>query len=165
MKKRDKKRFKRKDINISNIEISHIDDFLDDEIAPDKRADKKKADQSKISNKSNMNLVRGRVIELFSNYRSLVKINDLEVICYVSGRLKHYNLETRNILAVGDWVKVEMGLKNRIEEIEERKNTLNRYTEDSFQKKIVVASNLDNAVILTSCSQPAVNFGMVDRIL
>ncbi|MCF7918349.1 MAG: ribosome small subunit-dependent GTPase A [Candidatus Cloacimonetes bacterium] len=165
MKKRDKKVFKRKDLNISNIEITHVDDFLDDAITHERRAEKKPAGKSKISSKSNLNLVRGRIMELYSNYKCLVKIDNEELVCHIGGRLKQYDLDTRNILAVGDWVKIDISAKRRIEEIEERKNTLYRYTEDSFQKKIVVAANLDNVVILTSCKQPALNFGMVDRLL
>lgn len=165
MKKRDRKRFKRKDISISNVDIKNIDDFIDDEIAPDRRAEKKPASKSKISGKSNLKLIRGRIVELYSNYRCLVDIGDSRIKCHVSGRLKQFNLDTRNILAAGDWVKVDVLSKNRIEEIEERKNILVRYTEDSFQKKIIVASNLDHVVILTSCREPKINFGLVDRVL
>ncbi len=165
MKKKDKKKFKRQDISITNTDISVLDDFLDDEIAPEKKAEKKLSAKGLKSQKSDMKLISGRIIEIYSNYKCLVKSENRDLICHISGRLKNLKLETRNIIAVGDWVKLDSTGKYRIEEIVNRKNTLVRYTEDSFQKEIVIVANIDNVIIMTSCRNPELNFGMVDRLI
>ncbi len=165
MKKRDKKKFKRQDINIGNMDVTDLDDFIDEEVIHQRKAEKKLQIKGKKSQKSDLNLVKGRVIEIFSNYKCLVRYNDDDIVCHISGRLKHLSLETRNIIAVGDWVKVELDSGNRIEEIIERKNTLVRYSEDNFQKKIVIAANIDNVIIMSSCHEPELNLGMIDRLI
>ncbi len=165
MKKKDKKKFKRQDISITNTDISEIDDFLDDEVVHEKKAEKKLSAKGLKSQKSDMELITGRITEIYSNYKCLVKTEESEFVCHISGRLKNLKLETRNIMAVGDWVKLDISGKYRIEEIVKRKNTLVRYTEDSYQKKIVIAANIDNVIIMTSCRSPELNFGMVDRLI
>jgi len=165
MKKKDHKKFKRQDISITNTDISNLDDFLDEEIIHEKKADKKLLKKGLKSQKSDLKLLSGRVIEIHSNYKCLVEFENKRLICPVSGRLKHLRLNTRNIIAVGDWVKIDTSGENRIEEICERKNTLVRYTEDSFQKGILIAANIDNVIIMTSCHNPELNFGMVDRLI
>ena len=79
IKKRDKKKFKRKNINISNIELTDIDHFTDDEVSEEKRAEKKSIEKGKISNKSDLELAKGRILEVRSNYMCLVKIGDEEL--------------------------------------------------------------------------------------
>ncbi|MCF7911008.1 MAG: ribosome small subunit-dependent GTPase A [Candidatus Cloacimonetes bacterium] len=165
MKKKDRKKFKRQDISISNADISGIDDFIDEEVIHEKKADKKLLKKGLKSQKSDLKLLSGRVVEIYSNYKCLVESENTRLICPVSGRLKHLQHNTRNIVAVGDWVKIDTSVENRIEEICERKNTLVRYTEDSFQKGILIAANIDNVIIMTSYHNPELNFGLVDRLI
>lgn len=165
MKRKDRKKFKRQDIKISNIEVIDPDDFLDDEVVAEKKASKRLRKKSDKSQKSDLQLIPGRIIEVNSNYKCKVKTSENVIDCHVSGRLKNLRLETRNIISVGDYVKIDIHGQNRIEEIEPRKNKLIRYTEDRFQKKIIIASNIDNVVIITSCHDPELNLGMVDRLI
>jgi len=165
MKKRDRKKFKRQDISITNTEISNLDDFIDEEVIHERKADKKLFKKGIKSQKSDLKLETGRVVEIFSNYKCLVEWKNNRLICPISGRLKHLRLNSRNIVAVGDWVKIDISGENRIEEICERKNTLIRYTEDNFQKEILIAANIDNVIIMTSCHSPELNFGIVDRLI
>jgi ribosome biogenesis GTPase len=70
-------------------------------------------------------------------------------------------------MAVGDRVKVNIsqGTPYRIEELAKRNNKLMRYSEGSYQKEILIASNMDYAIITVSCVQPMLKLGMIDRFI
>ena len=167
-KKREKKKFKRQNIKLQNIDIESVDDFESSEVVSEKRAEKKTKDKCKATLKSDIFLKKGRVIQIMSNYRTNVKINDKVEECNIGGRLKQINFETRNVLAIGDEVQVDVKNQNRIETILPRKNSLSRYLEyleDEFQKEIVVASNIDQVIVTTSIKEPEISFGLIDRYI
>jgi len=66
---------------------------------------------------------------------------------------------------VGDFVNVDEADYPRIEEILPRKNSLSRYSEDSFQTEITIAANIDQIVITNSIYEPEINYGLIDRYL
>ncbi len=164
-KKKDKKKFKRKNLKISNITINDIDDFYENEIVEEKKAARKLAHKIDLSSKSGLNLQKGRVIEIKSNYRCIAKINNKLINAVLGGRLKQSNKETRNILAVGDYVNIDLSDNSRIEEILPRKNVLARFTEDEFQYQLIIASNIDQVIITSSFHEPDINFGLIDRFI
>ena len=164
-KKRDKKKFKRKNIKISNIELGDIDHFTDDEISEEKRAEKKLIEKGKISSKRNLKLERGRILEVRSNYKCVVKISDKGLICTLGGRFKQVNFETKNIVATGDYVNVDVSGDPRIEEIIARTNTLSRFSDNDFQTEIIIASNIDQVIITSSYKDPQLNLGLIDRYI
>ena len=164
-KKRDKKKFKRKNINISNVELTDIDHFTDDEVSEEKRAEKKSIEKGKISNKSDLELAKGRILEVRSNYMCLVKIGDEELTCTLGGRFKQVNFETKSIVAAGDYVNVDISRDLRIEEILDRNNTLSRFSDNDFQTEIIIASNVDQVIITSSYKDPQLNLGLIDRYI
>ncbi len=165
IKKKNKKKFKRKKLQMTNLNFDNTDEFEDREIIEEKRAEKKTLEKGKISQKSQLNLKKGRILEISSNYRCRVKIESSETICSLSGRLKQINFETRNIISVGDFVNVDISDEPRIEEILSRKNILSRFSEDSFQTQIILASNVSQVVITSSIKEPVLNLGLIDRFL
>ncbi|MDA3814171.1 MAG: ribosome small subunit-dependent GTPase A [Candidatus Cloacimonetes bacterium] len=164
-KKREKKKFKRKNIKISNIELTDIDHFTDDEISEEKRAEKKLIEKGKTSNKRNLKLERGRILEVRSNYKCLVKIGDKELFCTLGGRFKQVNFETKSIITAGDYVNVDVSGDSRIEEIIDRTNTLSRFSDNDFQIEIIIASNIDQVIITSSYKDPQLNLGLIDRYI
>ncbi len=164
-KKRDKKRFKRENIKISNVELGDVDHFTDNAISEEKRAEKKLIEKGKISNKRNLKLEHGRILEIRSNYKCVVKIKDKELICTLGGRFKQVNFETKSIVAAGDYVNVDVSGDPRIEEIIERANTLSRFSDNDFQIEIVIASNIDQVIITSSYRDPQLNLGLIDRYI
>ena len=165
MNKKDKKKFKRQNLRLRNLEITNLNNFEDDEVIEDKRASKKISESSEKSKKSNLNLKKARVIEVLSNNKCNVKCDNETIECIIGGRLKQINHHTRTIVAVGDIVNIDMSDKNRIEEILPRKNSLSRFTEDSFQKEVILAANIDQVVITSSFYDPEINTGLIDRYL
>jgi len=164
-KKRDKKKFKRKNINISNVELTDIDHFTDDEVSEEKRAEKKSIEKGKISKKRDLELAKGRILEVRSNYVCFVKIGDKEVTCSLGGRFKQVNFETKSIVAAGDYVNVDISGDFRIEEILDRTNTLSRFSDNDFQTEIIIASNVDQVIITSSYKDPQLNLGLIDRYI
>lgn len=164
-KKKDKKKFKRKNIKISNIKIHNLEDFYDDEIVEEKKAVSKLSHKMETSSKSGLNLKKGRIIEIQSNYRSIVQVGKETHECVLGGRLKQLNERSKHLLAVGDYVNVDFTEKPRIEEIMKRKNVLSRFSEENFQYQLILASNIDQVIITTSFKQPELNFGLIDRFI
>jgi len=164
-KKRDKKKFKRKNINISNVELTDIDHFTEDEVTEEKRAEKKSIEKGKISSKRDLELAKGRILEVRSNYVCLVKIGNEEVTCSLGGRFKQVNFETKSIVAAGDYVNVDVSGDFRIEEILDRTNTLSRFSDNDFQTEIIIASNVDQVIITSSYKDPQLNLGLIDRYI
>ena len=164
-KKRDKKKFKRKNIKISNVELTDIDHFTEDEVSVEKRAEKKLIEKGKHSSKRNLKLKQGRILEVRSNYKCLVKIDKEDLLCTLGGRFKQVNFETKSIVAAGDYVNVDVSSDPRIEEIVDRTNTLSRFSDNDFQTEIIIASNVDQVVITSSYKDPMLNLGLVDRYI
>ena len=166
MKQKDKKVLKRLKQNLSNTEIQDSDFY--DEIQSDTcQKSKRTHEKSGRSLKKNLVLQKGRIVEVKSNYLNIVRIGEEEFPCSISGRLKQYLYQTHLLTAVGDWVEVDVSAKPdyRIEIMLPRNNTLSRYTEGSYQKEIVVASNLDYLVITASWKLPMLKPGLIDRYL
>jgi ribosome biogenesis GTPase len=165
MNKKDKKKFKRKNIRLKNVSLDDINNFEDEEVVEEKRAAQKSLEKGEKSSKSDLNLKLARVIEVLSNNRCLVKYSDQTISCVIGGRLKQISHNTRSILAVGDLVHINLANKNRVEEILPRQNSLSRFTEDSFQREVIIAANIDQVVITAAFSEPEFSIGLIDRYL
>ncbi len=166
MKQKDKKITRLNKENLSNTEVQD-GDFYDD-LQSDARRKSKRTDlKSRVSLKKNLKLQKGRIVEVKSNYLNIVRIGDEEYPCSISGRLKQYLFKTHLLTSVGDWVEVDTSAHPdyRIEILLPRRNTLSRYTEGSFQKEVIVASNVDYLVITASWKMPMLKPGLIDRYL
>ena len=165
IKKRDKKKFIRRNIKIKNVDIDNIESFYESDIIEEKRAQKKLSKKVAISQKSGLKLKKGRILEVRSNYKCIVSISNEQLMCTLSGRLKQLNLGTRNLISVGDFVNVDVSELPRIEEILPRKNSLSRYMDDNLQTEIVIAANIDQVVITASFREPDLSLGLIDRYI
>ena len=165
IKKREKKRFIRKNLKFQNVNIENIDAFDHEEIVEEKRATKKIVQKSEASQKSNLILKIGRILEIKTNYVCLVNVAEKTIECTLSGRLKQIDYETRRLVAVGDYVNVDFSDNPRIEEILPRRNVLSRFSEENFQKEVILASNIDQVIITTSVKEPEINLSLLDRYI
>lgn len=166
MKQKDKKRRASYTGRLKHISLPETDILDESRVSSTyktARVDSKR-DQSF---KSGMNLKKGRVLAVMSNYRCLVQIQDEQVIASIGGRLRQFRYKSTSMLAVGDYVKVDMSLEPdyRIEDILPRKNRLSRYDSGSFQKEILVAANIDQLIITSSWRMPMYKPGLIDRYL
>jgi ribosome biogenesis GTPase / thiamine phosphate phosphatase len=167
MKQKDKKVTNRgQSEKHSNVEVLD-NDYYDDLQGDVSRKSKRTGEKSHQTLKKNLTLKQGRIVEVKSNYLNIVRIDDKEYVCQISGRLKQYLFKTKLLTAVGDWIMVDVTAEPdyRIEEMLPRKNALVRYTENNFQKEIIVASNIDYLVITASWLMPMLKPGLIDRYL
>ncbi len=166
MKQKDKKRSKKYDGRLKNISLPDLE-VLDDEKHNTGFKSSRSAHKRDIIHKSGSKLMKGRVIEVMSNYQCRIKLEDKEVYASIGGRLKQFKNEASGILAVGDYVQVDTSLKPdfRVENILPRINSMIRYSSGSFQKEIALAANIDQIVITTSWRMPIFKPGLVDRYL
>lgn len=169
-KKRDKKKFVRHKCSFSNVPLNWIDENEVEAVENCKSAEKSKIEKKQFSTKSNLKLVRGRIVEVKSNYICQVEISGRVHECVLGGRLKNINFETKNLVAVGDYVNVDMSQRSQaeyflIEEICPREKILVRFPDISYQEEIIIASNIDQVVITSSVSEPGLKWGLIDRYL
>ncbi len=166
-KRRDKIRTKTTEKNLKNISIDNIDDFLDEDYSHEKKAVSRGQNRNKKSLKRDITLEEGLITGIMTNNMFKVRLQGEEVTALMGGRLKQFMFNQRRVMAIGDKVKIDtaQGSPYRIEELIERRNKLMRYSEGSYQKEILIASNIDYAIITVSCVQPMLKLGMIDRFI
>lgn len=92
-----------------------------------------------------------------------------DVRCRIIGKFRLDGLVTTNPVAVGDEVDVEMeaGEENTgiIKKISPRKNYVIRQSPRKKHQLHILASNVDQAIVITTIVQPALKQGFIDRFL
>jgi ribosome biogenesis GTPase len=166
-KRKDKVRIKSTERNLKNVHIDDVDDFLDYDYSHEKKAVSRGQNRNKKTLKRDVNLEDGLITEIMTNNMFKVRLNGQEVTALLGGRLKQFMFNQRRVMAIGDKVKIDtsQGSPYRIEELIDRKNKLMRYSEGSYQKEILIASNMDYAIITVSCVQPMLKLGIIDRFI
>ena len=97
-----------------------------------------------------------------------VMTSDQEIIeCKIKGRFRIKGLRTTNPVAVGDHVEIEISPSGDavIIDINERKNYIVRKATKLSKATHIIASNLDQAIIIVSLIKPRTSTGFIDRFL
>ncbi|THH40095.1 ribosome small subunit-dependent GTPase A [Neolewinella litorea] len=95
---------------------------------------------------------------------------DRELRCRVAGKFRLDELNLTNPIAVGDRVRVEVETNNdeetgAIREIDDRRNYVVRQSPRRKHDLHLIASNVDQAVLITTIIDPGVKLGFIDRFL
>lgn len=92
--------------------------------------------------------------------------------CIAKGRLRTKGYSTTNPLAVGDVVDFEPAaemvgkeLVGAIHKLHDRRNYLVRKSVNLSHAKHVLASNMDQCLVLVTVARPFTSFGFIDRVL
>ncbi len=96
---------------------------------------------------------------------SIVKGGDGKIYrCSLRRVLKNLATDQRHVLVAGDQVRIQRAGADQawIVRIEPRRSTLSR---TSKQRRHIIASNVDQLLIVTSASQPAIKPNLIDRLL
>ncbi len=127
--------------------------------------------------------MKGRVVRIESKDVYVLTDEGNELRCVVPGRLKKRfllkknKLKTLDIVAVGDFVSVELKNENGeeigvITDVEERVNYISRKApkirgrgEKGERLEQTIAANVDNLIIVASIKSPEFNNRFVDRML
>ncbi|MDD4148274.1 MAG: ribosome small subunit-dependent GTPase A, partial [Candidatus Cloacimonetes bacterium] len=107
MKQKDKKRTKKYTGRLKNICLPDLD-ILDDEHHDIGFKSSRSAHKRNLVLKSDTELRKARVIEVMSNYQCRINLDDKQVNASIGGRLKQFKNESSGILAVGDYVEVDI---------------------------------------------------------
>ncbi len=87
--------------------------------------------------------------------------------CRLKGKIRLDDRKTTNPVAVGDTVDVECDKdgSNQISKIYPRKNYIIRKSINLSKQAHIIASNLDQAIILATLVAPRTSLGFIDRLL
>ncbi len=88
--------------------------------------------------------------------------------CRIKGKFRLAEIKNTNPIAVGDVVdcEVEEGKENTvITKIHPRKNYIIRKSTNLSKQTHIIASNIDQAVIIATVASPRTSFGFIDRFL
>ncbi len=101
-----------------------------------------------------------------SNY--LVRLENGEVVsCKLKGKIRLDDRKTTNPVTVGD--KVDLELENETEgvisKIHARKNYIIRKSINLSKQAHILASNLDQAILIATIVEPRTSLGFIDRFL
>lgn len=111
-------------------------------------------------------MMQGTVIKSTgSNY--LVKVNGTVHLCRLKGKIRMEGRKTTNPIAVGDIVDIELEDNDEanIIKIHPRKNYIIRKSINLSKQSQILASNLDQAVLIATLVSPRTSLGFMDRFL
>ena len=111
-------------------------------------------------------MMQGTVIKSTgSNY--LVKVNGTVHLCRLKGKIRMEGRKTTNPIAVGDIVDIvlEDNDEANIVKIHPRKNYIIRKSINLSKQSQILASNLDQAVLIATLVSPRTSLGFMDRFL
>ncbi|MDH3943186.1 MAG: ribosome small subunit-dependent GTPase A [Anaerolineae bacterium] len=114
-----------------------------------------------------MELERGIVLRSQSGFYDLETEGGERVTARLRGRVKR-GPKTGDLVAVGDWVRFSRPGETEvmIEEVEERRTQLSRMSPNpSGEYEQIIMANLDQAVFVFACADPAPRLRMLDRFL
>ncbi|MBS0604856.1 MAG: ribosome small subunit-dependent GTPase A [Verrucomicrobia bacterium] len=133
----------------------------------------KKSDQDQLKKKTSLadsdgteHLLRGRVLAILPE-GTLVSCGDKEYLCSLKGSLKQDKSRMKNLLAVGDFVRIEEsgGDQGCIAKVEERHSILSRADNLSRNKEQLIAVNIDQVLITASVIFPPLKPFLIDRYI
>jgi ribosome biogenesis GTPase len=115
-----------------------------------------------------MDMIEGIVLKSTGSWYTVKLADGSRLQCRIKGKFRLDGIKHTNPIAVGDKVDIEMeegqdlGVINRIHE---RKNYIIRKASNLSKQTHILASNLDQAIIVASLVQPATSLGFIDRFL
>ena len=114
--------------------------------------------------------MRGVVIKSTGSWYQVREIDSgLLLNCRIKGKFRITGIKSTNPLAVGDVVVFELedGYEHQgiISGIEDRRNYIIRKSVNLSKRIQIIASNMDQALLVTTLAQPATSTGFMDRFL
>ena len=98
----------------------------------------------------------------------LVRLNSGELLeCRLKGKIRLDDRKTTNPVAVGDMVDIQRDKdgSNQITNIHPRKNYIIRKSINLSKQAHIIASNLDQAILVATLVAPRTSLGFIDRFL
>jgi ribosome biogenesis GTPase len=109
-------------------------------------------------------MIRGRVIKSTGSFYSVDTESGETVQARARGKFRNKKIRTTNPIAVGDWVKMELKEDDYIiTEIQERHNYIVRKSVNLSKQSHIIASNIDQAVLVATLVNPRTLPAFIDR--
>lgn len=112
--------------------------------------------------------MRGRIIQSTGSWYKVETEVGIIYSAKLRGRFKIQGIKSTNPIAVGDWVIFEWDEQRdtaSITGIEERNNYIVRRSVNLSKQSHIIASNIDQALVVVTISQPRTSTGFIDRFL
>lgn len=111
--------------------------------------------------------MKGVVIKSTGSWYSVLGENGSLIECGIKGKFRIQGIKTTNPIAVGDKVEYEMESNGKgvIFKIEDRKNYIIRKSINLSKQSHILASNIDQALLIVTLAFPRTSAGFVDRFL
>ena len=113
--------------------------------------------------------MRGRVYKSTGSWYGVKAEDGHYYQCRLRGKFRNAKLKVNNPIAVGDWVTLSTEGEEKgsavITQIEDRENYIIRKSTRKNGFSHILASNLDQAVLLATLSFPRTSLGFIDRFL
>lgn len=115
----------------------------------------------------NKDLIEGRVIKNTGSTYTVKTVSGEEFPCKIKGNFRIKGIRTTNPVAVGDLVKIYHASDDAyyIKEIILRKNYIIRRASNLSKESHILASNIDQALLVVSIFNPETPFTFIDRFL
>jgi ribosome biogenesis GTPase len=113
-------------------------------------------------------MMKGRVIKSTGSSYLVRSVEGEEVECRITGRYRLEDLRSTNPVVVGDWVHISMPAEEKIGRITEvlpRKNYIIRKSPKLSKSHQIIASNLDQLLLMVTVSHPVTFPEFIDRYL
>jgi len=112
--------------------------------------------------------MEGIVVKSTGSWYEVMK-PDLQIVnCRLKGKFRLQGLKHTNPVTVGDKVNFEMEPNSEngvIFSIENRKNYIIRKASNLSKQTHIIASNIDQAILMVTIAFPTTSFGFIDRFL
>lgn len=113
-------------------------------------------------------MAKGLVIKSTGSFSTVKLDNGDLVACKVQGKFRMLDKKTTNPVAVGDWVEVEVDANDNtswITKLYDRKNYIIRRSINLSKQFHIIASNMDQALLVATVASPRTSTGFIDRFL
>jgi ribosome biogenesis GTPase / thiamine phosphate phosphatase len=113
--------------------------------------------------------MKARIYKSTGSWYSVKSESGLFYQARIKGVIKLDNITSTNPIAVGDWVEFEMEDEGRgtvmISDILDRNNYVARQSPHNKRQQHIIASNLDQSILLATLKSPKTSQGFIDRFL
>lgn len=112
-------------------------------------------------------MIKGLVIRSTGSWYDVRQEDATIVKCRIQGKFRVQGIKSTNPIAVGDWVEFDMEQDETgvIREIMDRKNYIKRKSVNLSKRSHILASNLDQVILLVTVKSPTTSTGFIDRFL
>jgi len=115
-------------------------------------------------------MIRARVYKSTGSWYTVRAVDENFYTVRIKGIFKIDGITSTNPVAVGDWVNLEMeagpgSAGMMITEISKRNNYINRQSPGNKHQHHIIASNLDQSLLLATLKDPKTSQGFIDRFL